>query len=383
MHRMTFTGRVVASAAVLVLAAAEAPAQPQPNGNVSLLINTNPLAASATTYPVQASAYQGSFLDVLITTNNPVAPFILLYGNTGPSVPVTGYGFVDLALSPLPAVILNGVVPTTIFDYLAVTDIVGFWEFVGVVSPSAPTGTKGWQVIGADSASPSGYTLSAANWINTQSSFAVETATFNDPGDETAILHRFWNMTFPFYGATYAECVISTNGWVSFGTYPIGAAAFSGLQADFLASSPRIGVFFTDFCMNSLAGCGGVIPGGPISIVTQETPGGLTINWNNASEYLQANSNTFTCTLQSTGAFTTTWTTMGAASLPAIVGVTPGLNTSAAAPVVFAAGGVITPTAGGAGQALYQAMTPPYANPFNLGLTATWTPGGSNDFTVQ
>lgn len=114
--------------------------------------------------------------------------------------------------------------------------------------------------------------------------------------------------SFPFYGNTYDEVFVGSNGFLTFGA---GNTDFSETVGEFLGMEPRIAAYWDDFNPSA---------GGSVSV--DEELGSLTVHYEDVPEFATTTSNTFSVTLHPTGMIDISWN--GMASVDAIVGLSPG-----------------------------------------------------------
>ncbi len=158
---------------------------------------------------------------------------------------------------------------------------------------------------------------------------------------------------YPLYGQTYNQCFVSTNGWIKFG----GAPTFSDLSestSDFLSgnignagmgSGPVVAALWEDLDM------GNGNPGQQV-IISESSPGLLTVTWQNGDYYPSTPFGTVVATIDVTaGVPQITLDYMGyTAALPpteGIVGVSDGgVAMAVANEVDLVQMGVVVPTGG-------------------------------------
>jgi len=126
--------------------------------------------------------------------------------------------------------------------------------------------------------------------------FAFDTpfGTMLDAGDDTN--HEF-NITsgfsFPFFGSTWTNIWVRSNGNVTFGG--IGNPDFFD-PSDFDLELPMIAAFFTDLDPSVTGG-----------VFVKFSTTKFVVTWNKITEFEQTNSNTIQLTLRNTGSFTVTY----------------------------------------------------------------------------
>jgi len=145
------------------------------------------------------------------------------------------------------------------------------------------------------------------------------TATNTAAGDDTSYQHTFAGPPMGFYGVSYVDCFVNSNGNVTFGA---GDPDFSESEAEMLSNAPRIAPAWNDWSPNA---------GGQVNVEESAT-GIVTATWYNVPEFGNALSvGTFCVTMDLvTGTITTTCDAMSIQGANnAIIGISPGSGLSA------------------------------------------------------
>lgn len=168
---------------------------------------------------------------------------------------------------------------------------------------------------------------------------------------------------FTFYGVTYTDCFIGSNGFITFGA---GNTTFSESVALFLSGAPRIAFYWDDF--NPAAG-------GTVSYFTDNSAQ-AEVCFANVPQFGTTDANTMLCRFDAAQVFME----YGAmASADALVGLSPGGGLGAGAPLNLSLGNN-TITAGTAPYELFDGVN----NTNDLaGFTVTWILDGSGNPILQ
>lgn len=214
-------------------------------------------------------------------------------------------------------------------------------------------------------ANPDGFVLSQcsqatglmANCVNSP------TATNTGAGDDTFYQHTFAGGMFPFYGVSYPDCFVNSNGNITLGT---GDADFTETEAEFLANAPRISPLWDDHSPNA---------GGQVNV--EETAGIFTATWFTVPEFgMAGTSSTFCATLDVlTGMITIGIddTTLSG-NADGLIGISPGNGLSAPMNADLSAGPI---AALGASDAIYEDFVLGAFGTMDMAFTLhTYTPSG-------
>lgn len=217
---------------------------PWPIGPVPL-----PMGAQPTTHIAELSGTPG-------------VPFIVAGTNAlaGGGATVPG-GLLDLDLSGGFAIAANG-----LENPAWTIGAAGAFRVAFALAAATPPGTRAFQGIVADPASPSGATLTAATSV-VLSTYALNLAL--NLGSDTSFLLDVspFGLSIPFYGSTYSQLFINENGSVSFSS---GSSAFVSQPGAFLAAMPRIAAFWTDLQPGPGSSMSvWVVPAGPLPSYVQ------------------------------------------------------------------------------------------------------------------
>lgn len=127
------------------------------------------------------------------------------------------------------------------------------------------------------------------------------------------------NFAYNFYGTSYTEVYIGSNGYLTFGSPDTD---FTESVSDLRAGPPRIAVYWDD--LNP-----GINGGGQISFSQSGagTSGSFAVCWDGVPEFLNTGANTFRVDVQQIGVFRNILCSYGnMTSTDGLVGVTPGGN---------------------------------------------------------
>jgi hypothetical protein len=158
----------------------------------------------------------------------------------------TAYGgSVDLALTPFPTILVNGIGQGASTPYKL--NASGQGGFAIFVPPSVPIGTQAAvQGLIRNPASPFGYTLTAATLITVTQGPPGTVLPFNDAGTSTVQV----NLPFavPFYGSNQTQATVSLDGYVAFtpGLTPTDPWLNPSV---FEAGHPRCAIFWNDLVL--------------------------------------------------------------------------------------------------------------------------------------
>jgi len=231
---------------------------------------------------------------------------------------------------------------------------------------SLPNGVviSGQQIV-LNPAAADGFTLSQAAqgtgvFLNCPNS---PTATNTFAGDDTSYLHTFTSGSFTFYGLSYADCWVNSNGNITFNG---GDTGFVESEAAFLQSWPRVAPAWNDFSPNA---------GGQVNV--EEVNGVFMATWFAVPEFGLAGSiNTFCASLDlTTGIIGCSYDFMSTSGNPnALVGISPGGGLGIANNVDLSTGPNLGTTAS---SPVYEDFTQAAYGPFDLALTThTYFPTG-------
>ncbi len=250
---------------------------------------------------------------------------------TGPlqfnGIYLAGVGTVNLDVSsPSFATVIDGIVPG------GGDDIIGTISFntnfiEGQVAASTPTGTEvGYQALMLVPSAPNPIVLTAATEVvvggtsTYGSSFHPRTPVgysnlgLGDDSYGTVDFVAAGFGGFSFYGVTYTQCFVGSNGYVTFAS---GDSSPSEGGAAMLSGPPRISLLWDDLNPSTTS------PSGNGSVNWYTTSTALTISWNHVGEsgFLGARNN-FAVQFYSSGSFTLYY---GSTSPEAgLVGISPG-----------------------------------------------------------
>ncbi len=127
-------------------------------------------------------------------------------------------------------------------------------------------------------------------------------------GDD-AFVQMNLGFTFIFYGTSYTDCFVNSNGNI---TFVSGDIDFTESVSELLSDQPRIAQYWDDFSPNN---------GGTVTFSTTSTDANVCFDL--VPEYVSVGENTFSVTITATD-ITCTYGNMGSAD--GIVGVSPGGN---------------------------------------------------------
>ena len=167
-----------------------------------------------------------------------------------------------------------------------------------------------------DPGSVDGVALSQCSQVTGVTQLCVNspTATNTAAGDDTSYLHTFAGPPMGFYGASYVDCYINSNGNITFGT---GSSDFSETEGEMLSTEPRIAPAWNDWSPNVA---------GQVNVEESAT-GIVTATWYNVPEFGNAASvGSFCATMDLvTGTITTTCDAMSIQGANnALIGISPG-----------------------------------------------------------
>lgn len=245
----------------------------QPNGPASSLVFAGqdgpayPTVVnwSGTVISMDVSGAPGSIFNVYAAGANGQA------GLAAGALNVPGVGIIDLDISAGFIEVLNGFAPTSPFDRLAQVGPTGTSEWT---LPIINSGTIGaFQALVADATAPMGATLSAASEVNV----TVGQNLLLTGGDDGVFQIPFVFGATTFYGTTYTDCFVTTNGNVTFG----GADGdFAPSAAKFDAGFPRMAPLWTDLTPFATVG------GAPLVGSFAESADGWTMHWSFLGHYV-------------------------------------------------------------------------------------------------
>lgn len=221
------------------------------------------------------------------------------------------------------------------------------------VTVPAAAGDLSIQAYAIDPTAPAGLALSQASHMSifADNNIANSSLTPNPAaapvtlGDDSSSVQTL-AVPFTFYGVTYTDCHIGSNGYVTFGT---GETDLSESVADFLGNAPRISALWDDLNPSSA---------GTVTFYSDPTSGITEVAFQGVPEYATSNSNNF-IVLFDPAQVVLDWSSI--ASMDNLVGLSPGGNLAAgqAMNLSGASGAAVTP-----GEAPYELFDG--SNPFDL-----------------
>jgi hypothetical protein len=177
-------------------------------------------------------------------------PYAVFQGNLAAGSAFFVGGFVDLSLSPMPVLVIDGWANPAFR-----TDLAGQGGF-GVLVPNSGTPPNGvpiglqlglQAVCGDPFNSPYGMSLTAATRITVVQG---PTVAYYNLGDEGSAPVSFTTVPIPFYGNTYTQAYLYGNGYITFGTSE--SSNFTPTPSAFTGGLPRIAPFWGDLeCPNN------------------------------------------------------------------------------------------------------------------------------------
>ncbi len=180
--------------------------------------------------------------------------------------------------------------------------------------PGAIGGTFFCQALAVDPIAPFGISVSnqTRGTIHPQVPTSAGSRTNLNLADDSSALVPL-GFSFPFYGQTYTEAYVNSNGTLTFGQ---ANTSFTITESFFLSGAPTIAGLWTD--LNPQLG-------GAVEWDATSTPGQtITFHWTNVNDNLQGGPNTFSISLDLNGHIITDY---GACTVSeGIVGMTPGMS---------------------------------------------------------
>lgn len=175
-------------------------------------------------------------------------PYTLVTGPLNPANNLTLAGqFVDVGTPPAYAdmnVVIDGTSPgASLLNLLAVLDVSGQSVWTLPSGPPQANVTFSLQGIVWDPGHPDSFDLTAAN------TYTLNACEGTDLGlGDDAFVQLFLNSwTFPFYGTTYTDVFVGSNGFVTMGS---GDDDFSPSASEMLSGQPRIADLWIDLAPN-------------------------------------------------------------------------------------------------------------------------------------
>lgn len=200
----------------------------------------------------------------------------------------------------------------------------------------------------------------------------VPATTAGPTSDDGNVNYAFQCLSsFDFYGVTYTDLFVNSNGNITFGS---GDTDFNATEAEMLSDQPRVAPFWTDVSPN--------IDG---LITITETASSVAIEYAaipNFGAGAGNNLHTMTAYLNSDGSIDMAWAQLDSDGQTSIAGISPGGGLSLANPVDIAGG---TATSGGSLEALYQVFDSSCGNEAQrlVGAIASFTPTGVDSYDVN
>ena len=349
----------------------------QPNTPVATLDFTGSSCLPSASLPFQKLNPPGADVTMTVSTaGNGQQPYSLFFtpglAALSPGIP-TQFGFVNLNLSGILEVVIDGIVPVRAIDFLLGSTGSSGVKAIPVNMPPTGTGTWGtFQAMCADPTNPFGITITAATQMDFATPAALPPAfvgttpaTWTAGGDDDTFQVVFTGpLSVPFYGATYSDVWINSNGSISFGAGDTGG--YPASSTFFLADPPRIAPMLDD-----------LNPGAAGTVAYNQGSIALTVSWTGVPEYLNIGSNDFALVIDNSGLILMAWGPVSAAD--GGVGITPGLSS----PVGAATGASIdltssVPYTGAPSEAIFQVFS--FANPFDLNYCLPAGPGSTLTF---
>jgi hypothetical protein len=213
----------------------------QPNtGNASMTIDAN----DGPTYPMNINC-RTSLPAVFMMTGGTNCPFVIVASGNGNlqagSASYWGDHY-DLPLTPNYVVCIDGLANGTYQ-----TDASGTYGFQVTCPPvgTPPTGVPlnfhaAYQAGILDYFSPNGWSLTAATRITVVQG---PTITYYALGDETSQAISMASMPIPFYGTSYSQVHLCSNGYVTFGA---ANTDFTPTDSEMNSGPPRLAPYWTD-----------------------------------------------------------------------------------------------------------------------------------------
>jgi hypothetical protein len=282
MHAKTLSAFVICSLAVF--------AQQPNSGNHSMTIN----GIDGPPFPIVTNNVRTSTAANFQMTGATNQPYAIFQGNLGTGSLFIINSIVDLALSPFPVTVIDGFQNPTYK-----TDLSGTSGFsvqvpgVGVFPNGVPLGLQVslQALIGDPFNSPFGLSLTAATKITVVQG---PTVTLYSLGDESVTAISMSSLPIPFYGTSYTQIQLCSNGYVTMGAN--GVSDFTPTDSEMNSGPPRIAPFWTDL------DCGyqavkttlDTNPGNGL-------PGYMTIEFNNVIDFGNVVQHTFSLTMKADG----------------------------------------------------------------------------------
>lgn len=344
----------------------------QPNTSAaSLVVN----AVDGPLFPLEVTVQTDTLASALIRGHANV-PFVLARSATGHlHVGAASYfgGSCDLAVSPPPVIVANGLLAGSPFH----TDGNGNASIAGSLPPSAFGSSLAFQAAVVDPASVHGFRLTAAvalviiqNWTTTSLTL----------GDETVGNFDLGSLSIPFFGATYSSVFIGSNGYLTFGS--TDGSDFTPSSNDMASGPPRIAGLWCDLeCPPNAVTVTRSTTSGPMG------PGFFRVSYDNVKDWGLPVTHHFAIQVYENGLIQIIHPPNNAASLyDQIVGISPGGGMSSAAQKDLSAISQGNSYLGAINERIFEwfgivTQNPYYANPFDdpydlPGRTLTFFPAG-------
>ncbi|MET0650002.1 MAG: Ig-like domain-containing protein [Pyrinomonadaceae bacterium] len=187
-----------------------------------------------------------------------------------------------------------------------------------------------------------GGTSDVGNIVILAAAFEPNIGTLVERCDDCSV-SRTLPFNFTFYGRTYSQVLVSTNGHLTFNSLDDD---YSETVPEFLSGPPRISALWDDLESADVDGASGLY-------VNDQLPGRFVMTWWRGLEYSQVPGlNTLQVIIFSDGRIQLSY--QGVASLDGIVGLSPGGLTPSGPPARAIDFSSATPSSTGAGEAVYE-----------------------------
>ncbi|MAG56717.1 MAG: hypothetical protein CMJ83_10540 [Planctomycetes bacterium] len=316
-------------------------------------------------YPLQVTVLEPSFtMDV---TGAPSLPFTLFTGGLVPGSAITAaLQLVDVGTPPAYSdwvIVMDGLNPAGSFlNFFAFTDASGSASFTFPSGQPASASTVNIQGVIWDPAHPDTFDLTAATQLSLQPCTGTPLAL----GDDAFVQVVFSSWTFPFYGTSYTDAFIGSNGYVTFGA---GDTGFIQSEINHQSGPPRIADFWDDLSPNLQGSV----------MFNDDLVGSATVCRLGVAHFAVAGPyalNTTRLGIDTFGNILIDWPNGLQSSIDPLVGISPGTNLSNAPIMVLSLGNGYL---GAVNESIYEVFNNT-TRPFNLGGRAlSFTPMGSGD----
>lgn len=286
----------------------------QPNTPRAGLVFSGASCSGPGVYPAERTIGAGSGFTMTTSTGpSGSQPFAIVFGTMlAPGMSFPPYGIVNLDIGQPFSILLNGVVPGSLFEQLlGRTDGAGSSVIPLVMPPGTTPGIFGtFQGLVVDPTLAWSYNLTAATRISVSSGIpaAAIGSTVMAQGDDTFVYLPFTTFQFPFYGSVYTDVYVNSNGNITFGA---GDPSLGGSPSTMATGSPRISPWWDD-----------LNPGVGGAVAYTETPTSLSVSWIGVPEFYNTGSNDFAIQLDATGLITMSWGAMDATG--GLIGISAG-----------------------------------------------------------